>query len=286
MAYAALFAQRRLCGQIGCALMLLLLAALIDGMVAGGLKDPNRLDVLPGQTVSLSEQLPRGAEKLNDIVLRPSDPRIALHLKETYSGFWMGGAIWRAEAMLPQDLPVGEYKVAALYAANGTAPSPPQSFTLRVHPDQRAIQAASGSLTTRTLGLSPYLFALCLLGLAILPMAASFVLTRRIAQALRAAGMAEVFRAMAPRRDPQVAPGEASDEDESTDEDLGQRIFFTPGPGHALAPGTLVDVLDERAKIVLGQAQVIDISNENVTASMQDGVQVRPGSLIRRSARA
>jgi hypothetical protein len=176
-----------------------------------------------------------------------------------------------------------------MFFHNGTAAGPRQDFVIRVHPDQRSIQAASGSLTTRTLGLSPYLFALCLLGLALVPMAASFVLTRKIAQVLRAAGMAEIFRAMAPPRDARQASADTTSagtetEEEGPAEDLGQRVFFTPGPGHSLAIGSLVDVLDERANIVLGHAQVIDIADTNLTASMQNGVQVRPGSLIRLSA--
>lgn len=295
MSFAALAAWRRLAGRAGCAFMLLLLAALVDGMVAGGLQDPNLRDVLPGQSVSLSEQLPRGAEKLDDVELRPSDPGIIVQMKETYSGFWMGGAIWRAEASLPPDLALGTYRVA-LFHHNGTAAAPPQVFTIRVHPDLRSIQAASGSLTTRSLGISPYLLALCLLGLATLPMAASFVLTRGIAQALREQGMAEVFRAMAPPRSAPLPPAAAQSEPQSAPQSesrpepqpapAGQHIYFSPAQGHTLTPGSLVDVLDEGARDVLGQAQVTGIEGKNVIASMQGGVQVRPGTLVKLPGRA
>lgn len=279
MSYAALYAQRRFCGQVGCVLMLLILAALFDGVIAGGLKDPNRLDALAGQTVSLSEQLPRGAKDMHDIEPRPSDARISVKVKEQYSGFWMGGSIWRAEAELAPDLPVGVHRVAMFYH-NGTDAGERQAFTISVHPDAGAIRAASSSLTMRTLGISPYVLVLCLLGLALLPMAASFVLTRKIAQALRAAGMAEIFRAMAPPKD---SPLDDAPEDDR-DADDGQRIFFSPGPVHGLKAGMLVDVLDERAHSVLGQAKIVDSVDNNVVASMQNGVQVRPGSLIRRPA--
>ena len=198
MSFASLAAQRRFAGLVGCGVMILIVAALVDGMIAGGLKDPFRLDLLPGQSVMLSERMPNGAERLEDIRLRASDPGISLRLQETFSGFWLGGTLWRAEATLAPGLPVGDYSVATFHH-NGSAAAPPQVFTLRVHKDARAIQAASGSLSTRSLGLSPYRLALYLLGLALLPMAVSFTLSRRIGQALRQERMAEIFRARASR---------------------------------------------------------------------------------------
>ncbi len=264
MSFASLAAQRRLAGLVGCGVMILIVAALVDGMIAGGLKDPFHLDLLPGQSVMLSERMPVGAERLEDISLRASAPGISLRLQETFSGFWLGGTLWRAEATLSASLPVGDYSVATFHH-NGSAASPPQVFTLRVHKDVHAIQAASGSLSTRSLGLSPYQLALYLLGLALLPMAASFVLSRKISRALRQERMAEIFRARA------AQPGETE----------GQRISFCPGPGHGLTPGSLVEVLDERAKGLLGMAEVIEVTGENIEASMHGGVQVRPGSLVR-----
>ncbi|PKN08326.1 MAG: hypothetical protein CVU73_07690 [Deltaproteobacteria bacterium HGW-Deltaproteobacteria-8] len=288
MSFASLAAQRRLAGLLGCAVMFLILASLVDGMIAGGLKDPNRLDVLPGQDFSLSEQLPRGAQSLEDVVLRATDPRLSVRLKETYSGFWLGGTIWRAEGRLAQDAPTGVYE-AALYHANGTAAGPNQAFTIHAHPDQRAILAASGSVVTRTFGFSPFLLALCLLGLELVPMGASFVLSRKIGQALRQEHMAEIFRAMAaPKSSPPVPADDVADDappdtgdDAATHAPGGQRISFCPGAAHALAPGSLVEVLDERAKAVLGMAEVLEVSGENIVAAMQGGVQVRPGALAR-----
>jgi len=272
MSYASLAAGRRLCGVFGCALLVLVLSSLVDGMITGGFKDPFRLDLLPGQSVKLSEPLPRGAERLEDIELRASNPGISARFEETFSGFWLGGTLWRGEARLAPDLPVGDYSVAVFYH-NGTAPSPPQAYSLRVHPDLRSIRMASGSFITRTLGLSPYIFAVYLLGLALVPMAASFVLSRKIAQALRGMRMAEIYRAMAAPPDTLEGAVEGAPR--------AQRIFFSPGPGHGLTPGSLVEVLDERGQKLLATAEVIEIIREDVTALVLGGAQVRPGSLAR-----
>lgn len=264
MSFRSLAAWRRLSGLLGGVIFSLVLASLVDGMISGGLKDPFLHDLLPGQSVKLSKPMPYGAERLEELVLRPSDPKISVHFEEMFTGFWMGGTLWRAEARLAQDIPVGEYSVAVFHQ-NGTAPTPPQAFTLRVHPSAQAILNASGSLTTRFLGLMPYFLAICLLPLALLPMAACFLLSRKIAQALREERMSEIYRAMA-------SPPDAPE---------GQRIFFCPGQGHGLTPGSLVEVLDERGKRVVGMAEVHEIIREDVQAIMQDNAKVRPGALAR-----
>ncbi len=264
MSFQSLAAWRRLSGLLGGCIFSLVLATLVDGMISGGLKDPFLHDLLPGQSVKLSKPMPYGAERLEDITLRSSDPKISVRFEEMFTGFWMGGTLWRAEARLAQDIPVGEYSVATFHQ-NGSAASPPQAFTLRVHPSAEAILAASGSLTTRFLGLTPYFLAICLLPLALLPMAASFLLSRKISQTLQAQRMSEIYRAMA-------APKDAPE---------GQRVFFCPGQGHGLTPGSLVEVLDERAKGLVGTAEVLEIIREDVQAVMHGGVKVRPGALAR-----
>lgn len=260
MSFRSLAAWRRLSGLLGGLIFFLVLASLVDGMISGGLKDPFLHELLPGQSVKLSKPMPNGAERLEDLILRASDPRISVRFEEMFTGFWMGGTLWRAEARLAPDLPVGEYSVAVFHQ-NGTAASPPQSFTLRVYPDPRAILTASSSMVTRLLGLQPYLLAVCLLPLTLLSMAASFLLSRRIARTLHAARMAEVFRAM------------------GTPE--GQRIYFSPGPGHGLAPGDRVEVLDERGQAVIASAEVTGLDKADVLALLPEGVKVRPGVLAR-----
>ena len=268
MSFQSLAAWRRFSGLLGGCIFFLILASLVDGMISGGLKDPFLFELLPGQSIKLSKPMPNGAERLEDLRLRASDPRISVRFEELFSGFWMGGTLWRAEARLAQDIPNGEYTVTTFYQ-NGTASSPPQAFTLRVYPDAKAILAASGSLTTRLLGLAPYLLAICLLPLALLPMAASFLLSRKISETLHAARMADVYRAMAAPKD---AP-------EGTPE--GQRIFFCHGEGHGLMPGVLVEVLDERGKTVIATAEVFEIIRKDVQAIMHGNAKVRPGALVR-----
>lgn len=264
MDFRQLAARRKLAGVCATALLCLVIALLADGMIAGGRKDPNLHELLPGQTLKLTDPMPRGTEKLEDLSLRASSPEISVRLVEMFSGFWLGGTLWRAEVTLPADLALGNYTLAMHYAHNGTEAAPRQAYQLRVHKDAAGIQAASLSPTMRYLGVSPYLLALCLLPLLVLPMLASLLLSRRIGQALAAEGMAEIFRAM------------ASPE--------GQRIFFTQAQGRSLAPESSVTVLDETGRRILGTARVVAVTRGDVEAVMLDGACVRPGVLAQPQA--
>lgn len=261
MNFRSLAARRKIAGLCGTLLILLMLAFTVDGMVAGGRKDPTLYDLVPGQSLNLTDPMPRGAEKLTDLSLRATSPNIELRFLETFSGFWLGGTLWRVEAVIPADAPEEEYSLVMHYQANGTETSPRQAYRFRIHKDARGVQAAALSLTERSLGLSPYFVAACLLPLALLPMFASIILSRKIASALRAEGMTEIFRAM------------ASPE--------GQRIFFSQLSDTAPQENSEVQVLDEHAEKLLGRALVFATAKGDVEAIMQDGVNIRPGTLAK-----
>ncbi len=260
MDHRKLFAWRKYAGLGGTLIICLVLALLADGMIAGGRKDPNLYELTAGQTLNLSDIMPRGTERLEDLAPRISEPKISLRLTETFSGFWLGGTLWRAEVDLPKDTPLGEHSVS-IYYHNGTKPSPAQDFRLRIHKDEASIRQAALSLCVRLLGVSPYLLAVMLLPLVLGPMWACVALSRKIAQSLRDLGMAEIYRAM------------ASPE--------GQRVYFTLPQGRTVAEADQVDVLDERGEQLLGTALVHRVSKGDVEAVMQAEVKIRPGSLAR-----
>ncbi len=261
MNFRTLLARRKYAGLCGTLIICLSLAFAIDGMIAGGRKDPKQHELLPGQSLNLTDPLPRGAERLQDLSLRASSPIISLKMLETFSGFWLGGTLWRAEATIPPDAPAGVYDVTMLYAQNGTETTPRQAYRLRVHKNAKDLQAAALSFSERTFGVPPYLLAACLLPLALLPMLACLALSRNIARALQAEGYSEVFRAM------------ASPE--------GQRIFFSQVSATPPQQGDAVDVLDEHAEKLMGQALVTAVHRDTVEAIMRAGVKIRPGLLAK-----
>ncbi|OIN99970.1 MAG: hypothetical protein AUJ49_10330 [Desulfovibrionaceae bacterium CG1_02_65_16] len=258
MDFASLALRRKITGNIGALILFLTLALAIDGMIAGGRKDPRAFDLVPGESLTLSDVMPRGAAQLTELRLEPDDPRLAPTLTETYSGFWLGGTMWRANLDIPAGMSLGDHSLVMRYQ-NGTETTPRQVFNIHVLKDASAVQAASLSLTTRLIGFSAYALAALLLPFALLPMAASYLLSRKIALALRQRGMAEIYRAL------------------STPE--GQRIYFSVPPGSTLPLDAEVTVLDEQGDNELGVARVAVAVKGEAEAMMQDGAHIRPGSL-------
>lgn len=218
----ALAAWRNLAAWLGAACLFLVLACLVDGSQAGGRKDPGVNELLPGQSLIISGPMPADAEKLDQLLLRSDTGGLDLRLVETYSGFWMGGQLWRAEVSIPATLAPGDYFVA-LSARNETSPKLTQHFTLRVFPDQRALDRTSLSLVTRAMGASPFVLAAGLLPLGVAFGAASTLLSRQLAAALRAEGLGQVVRV------------------QKTDK--GLLASFTLGLRDGLAEGAAVDFL-------------------------------------------
>lgn len=260
MDFRVLIARRKHVGRLGTLIICLSLLLALDGMIAGGRKDPKLIETTPGDSLNLTDPMPRGTEKLEELSLRVSPPGVTVTMQETFSGFWLGGVLWRAQADIPPDVAPGDYGLA-MYLHNGTEAAPPQRFVIRVHQDAAARQAQALSLVERSLGISPYLLAACVLPLALLPMLACLALSLRITQSLRQQGLSEVFRAMA------------------TPE--GQRISFTRPSATPLAEGSVVQVLDERGERLLGRAVVAANVRRDAEALMQDGVNVRPGVLAK-----
>lgn len=261
MNYRTLQARRRCAGLLGTLAICLAIAFAVDGMIAGGRKDPKLHHLLPGESLNLTDPMPRGTERLDQLSLRSSSPDVSLRMVETFTGFWLGGTLWRAEATVPATAAPGEHSVIMYYQSNGTETTPRQAYRIRIHQTAKDIQAASLSLSSRTFGVSPYLVAAVLMLLAFLPIFSMLAMARPIVQALRDEGMSEIFRAM------------ASPE--------GQRIFFSLPSTKPLAANTLVEVLDDRAEKVLGKALVFAVVKGDVEAIMQDEVKIRPGSLAR-----
>ncbi len=257
-----LAAWRNLAAWLGAASLFLMLACLMDGTQAGGRKDPSVSELLPGQSLKISGNMPPGAEKLEHLLLKSGAPELGLRLEETYSGFWLGGQLWRAEVSAPATLAPGDYPVS-LSARNETSPKFTQHFTMRVFPDQRALDQASLSLSTRTLGVSPFALATALLPLGVAFGVASTLLSRRLAAALHAEGLGQVVRV------------------QKTDD--GLLASFTLGSRDGLAQGDAVEFLSQDGKTVLLTAQVATVRAADADSPLPAGTRPPLTALVRKA---
>lgn len=252
---------RDILGWLSAFCFFLFLACFIDGVVAGGRKDLNLNEVLPGQSLKFSGSMPQDTEKLSDLYIRSNSPALTVKLEEIFSGFWMGGQLWRAEATFAADMAPGDYTVS-LSARNETSPKQTQTFTMRVFASPEAVQAASLSFTTRSLKLNPFPLAAASLLAGLVLALVSIGVSRQLARSLRSQGMAYIYRIM---RTPE-----------------GQRIFFSLGANDGLGPGDTVEILDPRGIARLGSATVDAVRANDADSLLAEGFTVSISSIVRR----
>lgn len=263
MTRQTLSAWRNLAAWLGTICLFLFLACLIDGSQAGGRKDPNVSELLPGQSLKISGPMPKDAEKLEHLRIASSQPELGLKLEETYSGFWLGGQLWRAEVSVPASLAPGDYPVS-LSARNETSPKFTQNFTMRVFPDERAMDAVSLSLVKRNTGASPFVLASFLLPLGIAFGVVSTLLSRRLAELLRTLGLGQVFRV------------------QKTEE--GLRVFYPLGSRDGLAVGDTVEFLAPKGESVLYSAPVDVIRADDAESVLPLGTKPPLSALVRKAS--
>lgn len=260
MSLHPLLPRRNIAAWFGALCFFLMLAALLDGIIAGGRKDPLINEVVPGESIKLSGPMPRDAERLDQLWLRAADPAIGLALEEIRTGFWLGGQQWQASVTVPAQIGTGDH-IVSLSARNETSPKMTQTYTLRVFASPKALKDASLSLTTSTFGISPFFLAIIALPLGVASGVASTLLSRRITQDLRARGMAQVFRI---QRTPE-----------------GQRIFFCLGSENGLSEGDELDILDAQGATVIGSAAASVVRAADAESLLPEGQSAPINSFVR-----
>lgn len=250
---------RRLAGWAASVLLFCSLAVLSDGLIAG-FKDGTRdFQAIPGDVLDVTAIMPPGAEELAELRVEGDIPGVRVVPEDKFSGFWMGGAMWRGKIHVESGATPGErvFMVEGPILAEKPKRYVPIPFRVVVHPDAASQRQASPSLVTRHTGLNPYSSSLALFLLAVPFGLAGYLLSRRMESLLLAQGKAVVY----------MVKSEAE----------GLLIAFSLGTQRGLAPGSAV-LLQDPAGREAGMARVLSATDEDSTARVVSGL-CRPGYL-------
>ena len=243
---------RLVTGWIAAILLILTLACLADGLAAGFKGQTRELHGLPGSNHPLTAPLPPGAESIEDITILGNGGHITLTPDAAYSGFWLGGQMWRGTVHIgPEARP--QTRTIILEGPPGAVKPKgfqPLAYTVRVHADLDALHRASPSYLTRLTGQEPFTASTVLFVLALPFIAANFLTARRLERLMNLSGKAAVYMI---KRSPE-----------------GALISFGLGREHGLLPGMTVTVLDGRQR-PSGQARVLSSTARDATARMESG---------------
>jgi hypothetical protein len=256
---------RKISGRLNALLLLAVVLAILDGFSAQIQEEFNQIDLIAGQGRTVNGPMPRMAAALRELTVDLSSDALTLKLEDTYTGFWMGGSMWKGELSAAPGSPSGRHTLAVRGPGEAEA-VPALAFKLRVWATDAEQRAASPSLVRRLLGPQPFVLAAWLLPCALLGGLLHFVGSQKLEAALAREGKAEVYVLKA---DPE-----------------GLLLTFGLGAAQGVEPGGEALILDDTGNPAAA-ALIRDVRPGSATALAPVGSPVRIGSLVQvRPARA
>lgn len=249
---------RRYAGWLGMLAALLLVAAMLDIVIVRQRSAFNVLEVLPGQEVPIDGPL---AEKtaVRDLTYTTDCPDLELIFDDTFSGFWLGGQMWRGRLRVRPTAAPGKY-LLQVQPRQPQQEVPPLPYRIRIHADLQSWCRSSPSLFWRYLGFSPWWGAATGLGLFLGTVALTFWLSGKVDQAMAREGVAEIY---AVRRLPQ-----------------GCELAFGLGSEHGLREGSRVLLLDPQGNPV-EEVEVVAVSPQDAVAVALGSPRCTPGYKVK-----
>ena len=252
---------RTITGKLAALFIILMFAALFEGLVAKFRQPYNEYEVLPGKIVSINGPLAEENLSPRELTYSSSSEHLQVSFTETHRGFWLGGAMWRGKLQVSPLTPPGKYTLAVM-PKHPVSKQPPLQFLIVVYPDSLSLQRNSRSFLERYLGVSPWTLVGLFLALIALTLGTVFFLAGTIGKLMARSGQAEIYK---------VEKLEG-----------GYAIAFGLGTEHSVNPGDQITVLDPEGNY-LGTAQVQQSSAHDSVALAILDQDIRPGYLVSRN---
>jgi hypothetical protein len=169
--------------------------SLTDALIGGFGGPRGIIELVPDTRYQISGPMPPRTEVIKDFVIegQPRDGSVRLLPEAVFSGYWLGGNMWRGLIVIAPDAREGDY-VLIVKDRFGEKQNPTLVFSVRIWPDQAALHAHSPSFLTRRTGNSPYLFAVGLALGGLLAGGANFLFGRLWAKDLKSHHCGEIYK--------------------------------------------------------------------------------------------
>lgn len=259
---AHLARQHRRSGRVALLLLLVCALSLVDGLVGSMQQGFNRTDALPGGEYPVSGPLPPRTETIEDMVIEggTDDRQVRLVPYEVYSGYWLGGKMWRGAIKVGASPASGEY-VIRVHDKYGEKQNPTLVFSVQVWPDEATRMANAPERLTRWLGIEPFALSVLVLPFAVLAGFCNFMLGRAWSRALLAERSAEIYKLL-------PAPDGG-----------GKDVTFGLGVQHGVSPGMRCRIHRPDGTPV-GEARVVECTARDCVARVPHGLNVQPGDVV------
>ncbi|MBI4803912.1 MAG: hypothetical protein HY795_01615 [Desulfovibrio sp.] len=243
---------RKALGWVTAALLFAALACLADALAMGFKGEGREFQAIPGTTIPVTSYLPPGATTIEEMRIRGADEAVSLVPESLFSGFWLGGNMWRGSFVVSSTAKPGARTIVieGPPLEKPSKNSGPITFLVTVHEDELSLRLASQSFITRTFGYNPFAACVFCVLLAVPGGFGGFLLSRRIDRMLTLEGKALIYML------------------KKTEE--GSDIAFSLGSKQGLSPGMTVRIYDTAGQAI-GEAQVTASMSEDATARIVSG---------------
>ena len=154
--------QSRVWGKVSALFFFLAALAVVDSLQGHILSGKNSIRIVGGHTTQIAGMVPEGIEQVKDIRTTWVGPHaVTFTPTERFSGFWMGGGMWRATLTAPVvnatatgTLVVQDVRPVPDGATGTDIPvqNPDLIFTVAIFPTAQAMQAAAPAWLERLTG--------------------------------------------------------------------------------------------------------------------------------------
>ena len=172
-----LLQQSRVWGKVSALLFFLAALAVVDSLQSHILSGKNSIRIVGGHSTQIAGMVPEGIEQVRDIRTTWQGPHtITFTPTERFSGFWMGGGMWRATLAAP----VVDATATGTLVVEDVRPVPDRTtgtevpiqnpdliFTVTIFPNAQAMQAAAPAWLERFTGTPAWQVALMAVFLAV-----------------------------------------------------------------------------------------------------------------------
>lgn len=181
-------------GILAALLLTMALLMLFDGLRTGifGVSD---VRLVPGEDYAISGPMPPKTEHLADFVIKgnAADGSVVLVPESTYTGYWLGGGMWRGRILVGPEPQPGEYRIA-IGDKFGEKQNPALVFVIKIFSSPEQRRAHSPSIVYRVSGLNPYLLAVCAATAGLAAAGCNFLFGQKWSALLNESGCGEIFR--------------------------------------------------------------------------------------------
>lgn len=184
---------QQLVGRISGFLLTIALIALFDGLLAEMRSGHQQLNLLPGETVTVSGPVALKNPLHSDLVARfaPDSSSLRFQLEGFFTGYWFGSGMWRGQIEAAPDAEPGRFFLRISF--RGASVQNAQQYELNVYANAHAMQAASLSFICRFTGINPFLLAVYCGVCGIILGIVTYCFGRQFTRLLHTLGLVQIY---------------------------------------------------------------------------------------------